>query len=317
MIISPPKPAQACTSSIHEEPFLLEVGDDVDSFSTVFTPSILVSEVNTMTLPISSAASRILANEQYEHLANVFEDFPTLTSGQVSQLDTSLTGFELFMTESSQHVPMPLAVQSESCSVTTEIQSGSMPMVSTVIASTDEGFSLPTWLGKITTKRRTVVVPPDNLPVKKTKSKSLKDKIVSRVLVDIDKTKFVEVVEPLVGKSVEELTCSDYKFTKVEIGKQSRLSCLQDAQDALANVSKSNHELWEKKNQLKHEVSRLNEVIQKQYSQSVVVMSQTFRERKRIEAAKSWIQEIISEGVRAVTETFVVLRPVKEMNEME
>ena len=85
----------------------------------------------------------------------------------------------------------------------------------------------------------------------KRQSKSLKDKIVSRILVDSDKTKFVEVAEPLVDKSVEELTHSDYKFTKVEIGKQSRLGCLRDAQDALLNVSKSNRELWEKKNQLK------------------------------------------------------------------
>ena len=211
-------------------------------------------------------------------LANVFEDFPTLTSGQVSQLDTSLTRFELFMTEFSQHVLMPLAVQTESYSITTEIQSRSMPMVSTVPASAHENFSLPAWLSKITTKRRKVVIPPDNLPVKKTKSKSLKDKIVFRILVDSDKTKFVK-----------ELTRSDYKFTKVEIGKQSHLTCLQDAQDALANVSKRNHELWEKKNQLKQEVSRLNEVIQKQSSQSVVVTSQISKERKLVEDAKPWI----------------------------
>ena len=54
-----------------------------------------------MALPISSAAPRVPVHEQYDHLANVFEDFPTLTSGQVSQLDTSLTRFELLMTESS------------------------------------------------------------------------------------------------------------------------------------------------------------------------------------------------------------------------
>ena len=164
----------------------------MDSFSIVFT-AILVLEVNTIPLPISSAAPCIPAHEQYDHLANVFEDFPTLTNGQVSQLDTSLTGFELSMTESSQHVPMPSVVQSESCFVTIEIQSGSMPIVSSVSASTNEGFNLPAWLSKITTKRTKVVVPPDNLLVKKTKSKTLKDKIVSRILVDSDKTKFVEV----------------------------------------------------------------------------------------------------------------------------
>ena len=158
-----------------------------------------------MDLPISFVAPRIPANEQYEHLANVFEDFPTLTNGQVSQLDTSLTGFELFMIKSSHHAPMNSVMQTESCSVMTEIQSGSMVVVSTVPASTDESFSLLAWLSKITMKRRKVVVPLDNLLVKKTKSKSLKDKIVSRILVDSDKTKFVEVVEPLVDKPTEEL----------------------------------------------------------------------------------------------------------------
>ena len=39
---------------------------------------------------ISSTAPRVPVHDQYEHLANVFENFPTLTSGQVSQLDTSL-----------------------------------------------------------------------------------------------------------------------------------------------------------------------------------------------------------------------------------
>ena len=62
---------------------------------------------------------------------------------------------------------------------------------------------------------------------------------------------FLEVVEPLVDKLAEELSCSNYKFIKIELDKQSRLDCMQDAHDALANVSKRNHELWEKKNQLK------------------------------------------------------------------
>lgn len=101
-------------------------------------------------------------------------------------------------------------------------------MVSTISSSMGEGFSLPAWLRKITMKRRKMVVPPENLPIKKTKSKTLKDKIVSRILVDSDKTKFVEVVEPLVDKPIEELTHFDYKFTKIEIGKKSCLICLQD-----------------------------------------------------------------------------------------
>lgn len=58
---------------------------------------------------------------------------------------------------------------------------------------------------------------------------------------DSEKTQFVEIVEPLVDKPVEEHNRPDYKFTKIELCKQSRLGCLHDAQDALANVSKRNH----------------------------------------------------------------------------
>ena len=68
-------------------------------------------------------------------------------------------------------------------------------MVSTVLDSIEESFSLPAWLSKITTKRRKLIVPLKNLPLKKNKSKFLKDKINSRIIVDLDKTKFVEVVE--------------------------------------------------------------------------------------------------------------------------
>ena len=114
---------------------------------------------HTLALPISSTTPPILTNEQYEHLGSVFEDFSTLAEGQVFQLDTSLTGFELFMTESSHHAPMRSTVQTKSCLVTMEIQLGSMPMVSTIPVSTDGSFNLPAWLSRITMKRKKVVVP--------------------------------------------------------------------------------------------------------------------------------------------------------------
>ena len=43
-----------------------------------------------LAFPISSADPPILTAEQCEHLGDVFEDFPTLTEGQVAQLDTSV-----------------------------------------------------------------------------------------------------------------------------------------------------------------------------------------------------------------------------------
>ena len=84
MIISPPRPTQSQGPSMQEVPFLGAIDDDVDSFSTVFTPSIPTSEVSTLTLPISSMAPPILTTKQCKHLGNVFEDFPTLTKGKVS-----------------------------------------------------------------------------------------------------------------------------------------------------------------------------------------------------------------------------------------
>ena len=105
---------------------------------------------------------------------------------------------------------MTSAVQTESCLVTTEIQSGSMLMVSTVPAPTDEKLSLPTWLGKITTKRRKVV-PPDNLPLKKTKFKLKGGK----------GTKSSQVPEPIqesVTESEEELETESEKEDSNEEG---------------------------------------------------------------------------------------------------
>ena len=84
-----------------------------------------------------------------------------------------------------------------------------MPMVFIVPAAIDESFSFPAWLSRITMKRRKVFVPQDDLPIKKNKSKYFKDKIISRILVDSENTKFVEIVEPLVNKPIEYFTHSD------------------------------------------------------------------------------------------------------------
>ena len=46
-------------------------------------------------------------------------------------------------------------------------------------------------------------------------------------------------------------------------------------------------------------------------------MSQTSKERQLMEDAKSWIGEVISEGVRAIIEIFTFFKRFKDMNEME
>ena len=80
-------------------------------------------------------------------MGNVFEGFSTLMEGQVSQLHTSMTSFEAFMTKSLHLAPLGTVMQIEACSIVREIQSGSMAMVATVLDLADEGFSLPAWLG--------------------------------------------------------------------------------------------------------------------------------------------------------------------------
>ena len=121
---------------------------------------------------------------------------------------------------------------------------------------------------------------------------------------------YVEIAEPLVDKLVEELNRFDYKFTKIEHGKQLRLDCLQDAEDALTNVSKINHELWKRKNRLKQEFACLDEVIQQRSSQHAVVTSQTPREKRIVQATDSWFGEVISEAVQAVIDTIKVLERI-------
>lgn len=119
MIISSPRPTHTQGPSIQETPFLNDIDNDVDSFSTVFTFTIFVSKVNMSAFPISLTAPPILTSNQSENLGNLLEDFSTVMEGQVSQLDTSMAGFELFMIESSLQAPMNSFVQTEACTITT------------------------------------------------------------------------------------------------------------------------------------------------------------------------------------------------------
>ena len=65
MIISPPKLTCSQGHFMPETSFLgLMMDDNVDSFSTVFTPSISTSEFDTSTFSISSTAPSLLTIEQ-------------------------------------------------------------------------------------------------------------------------------------------------------------------------------------------------------------------------------------------------------------
>ena len=85
---------------------------------------------------------------------------------------------------------------------------------------------------KLNMKRKNEEITPkefDRQVVRGMVSKNRKAKIVSQVVVDGNNIKYAEVVEPLVQKPAEEMQANDYKFSKIELGKQSWLGCQLDA----------------------------------------------------------------------------------------
>ena len=70
------------------------------------------------------------------------------------------------------------------------------------------------------------------------------------------------------NKPPKELYRFDYKFTKIELGKQSWLGCQQDASNVVFTLSEINNELWEK-TWLKLENASLHETIHQQFSQPI------------------------------------------------
>lgn len=81
-------------------------------------------------------------------------------------------------------------------------------------------------------------------------------------------------------------------------------------------MSKRNHKLWEKKNQLKQEVAHLNEVIHEQSSQYTITASKTPQEKWIIEATKTWFGEVVSEGARAIKDAVKILEHIQGVEEM-
>ena len=63
----------------------------------------------------------------------------------------------------------------------------------------------------------------DRQVVKPKVSKNKKAKTISRVVVDDNNIKYAKVVETLVEKPTKLMHTSDYKFTTIELGKQSCL----------------------------------------------------------------------------------------------
>lgn len=152
----------------------------------------------------------------------------------------------------------PTAIQTETPAIVTTVMLGNpkLSMVATILASASS-FSLPPWLSTVTQKRKKEEIPleEDDRQVSKTRvSKNKKAKTISQVMVDENHIKYAEVAKPLVEKSTKDP--ADYKITRVELDKQTRLSYQQDAHEVVNFLFQKNDKLWEKKVKLKEENSK-------------------------------------------------------------
>lgn len=99
----------------------------------------------------------------------------------------------------------------------------------------------------------------------------------------------------MVDKPIEEMQSTDYKFTKVELGKQTFIGCQQDAQDAVAFLTQRNNKLWEKMDGLKEEnaclleaVEKMNNACQRVNPISTYFPKDTKRMKSKVKAIDDW-----------------------------
>lgn len=135
-----------------------------------------------------------------------------------------------------------------------------------------------------------------------------------------DNPKYVEIVEPLVDSITTNGQPSDYKITRVEIGKQTCLSCQQDAQDAVAQLTRRNDKLWEKKNKMKEENARLLEVINMMNnSQNVAPISVSHsgcydKYHQKAKAMDEWGSRLESQGLQVIQNAIKVFEGGREVS---
>lgn len=101
-------------------------------------------------------------------------------------------------------------------------------------------LELPPWLSSITPKKKKQEISVDIFDFQqlgKPKPRAAKKaKTVSRVVVDSNKMKYVELANPLAEKSLEEMQLLDYRLTRVELGKQTHAEIMHDAHDSVASL---------------------------------------------------------------------------------
>lgn len=227
------------------------IDSNVDSFSIVLTPPV--------------------PNMPHDNMAGVFSYVSHPGKPMIPSMEgySSLSDFDRFMSESMPHIttrPVPIAIQTEApaiVSITTCTQSN-------ISQVTSEGTpailsDLPSWLSAVVPKRKKHDVLPDIFDfeqLKQVKAKGIKRaKMVSRVRMDKNKTKYVEIAEPLIEKPRDEMQLVDFKITRLDLGKQTHARLINDAQESVEFLAQECDELKRKKNQLKEHNELLMAVI--------------------------------------------------------
>lgn len=199
--------------------------------------------------------------------------------------------------------------------VTTTIQDSINPSQD-VVASENDYSTLPPYLSSNVPKRKKQIVSPEDFDFKQlalVKHKTTKKtKNLSRIKVDKNKNKYVQVAIPLSYVVIGQVQDSNYVIHKIEPGKQTHDSVAQDAHLALEHLVSSYKEDKAKKDQLKAQIKQLTSILIKiiKSLEAVEPITSSLDEEvvKRAEQATSynrvvgeWIDQMLSQGTQLIS----------------
>lgn len=150
---------------------------------------------------------------------------------------------------------------------------------------------------------------------------------ISRVTVDSSKMKVAEIVEPLADKPHEEMSATDYKVTRVELGKKMHEVVKHDAQYSVASLVQRYDELLAKKDKLEEDNRQLVAAVRKitKPTSEVSNPSSSTEEREsiqgvvsaaqKVQALESWVDQLHNLCAQVLKEVFQMMVKFKTIEE--
>lgn len=303
---------------------------DVDASSIIHDVPTVVDESPQDAIPILVVEPPL--DYQQESLLEIFEDTPACI--HLLEIDTSTSGFEEFMRQSSCPLVTEqamVAIQTDTSSkmtMTVQTETAS-PLLSVVIEG--ELMALPPWLSSFTPKRTKYEISPDVFDyhqLRQSRPKVAKRATtISRVTVDSNKMKVTEIVEPLVDKPHEEMQAADYRVTRVELGKKAHVVVKHDAQQSVASLVQRYDELLAKKDKLEEENRQLVAAVQRitqSASEGSNPSSSSYpqesiqgveRAAQKVQALESWVDRLHDLCAQVLKEVFQMMLKLKTIEE--